>query len=88
MMVKAVVMDDLVRIFAAVPEGRSSHLLRALASENGPRAAKPCMPIIELARRIWENGGYGHTGGSADTAEGAELLGGLCWQTPYCDRSW
>ena len=40
------------------------------------------MPIIELARRIWENGGYGHTGGSADsdTAEGAELLGGLCWQ--------
>jgi hypothetical protein len=61
-------------------------LLSAQCSAKGTWSSNPQTPVLELARRIWSDGGYGHHGGSANTLDAAVHLGGQCWL--YLSKKW
>lgn len=82
LLLKAVVLDDLTSTIQLLEEDGEIHvqpMLRAACSEMGPWGSNPPTPVLELARRIWKEGGYGHHGGMANTLDAAVHLGGQCW---------
>ena len=82
LLLKAVITDDLTSTIQLMEEDGEMYvlpLLRALCSGNGPWGSNPPTPVLELARRIWSDGGYGHYGGSVRTLDAAAQLGGQCW---------
>ena len=89
LLLKAVVTDDLTSTIQLMEEDGEVYvlpLLRALCSASGPWSSNPQTPVLELARRIWSDGGYGHHGGSANTLDAAVHLGGQCWL--YLSKKW